>query len=49
MLNSGGLASDYLATAREHGLSTTTLLARQKSAPFTLTEAMRELRPTGDG
>jgi DNA-binding CsgD family transcriptional regulator len=48
MLESNNLISDYLATARIHGISSTTLIARQKSVPYTLTEATREIRPTGD-
>lgn len=49
MLASRELVAEYLATAREHGLSPTTLLGRRKSAPYTLTEAMHEVRPIGNG
>jgi DNA-binding CsgD family transcriptional regulator len=48
MLATDGLIAEYLAAAETHGLSPTTLLARRNSAPYTLTEGMRELRPTGD-
>lgn len=49
MLASKDLIADYLAIVRVRGVAPTTLLARRKSAPFTLTEAMREVRPTGNG
>ena len=42
------LWSDYIGLVRSNGPANIFAFGRRKSAPFTLTEAMRQLQPTGD-
>jgi DNA-binding NarL/FixJ family response regulator len=44
----GALWSDYIGLLRSNGAASIFALARSKSAPFTLTEAMRQLQLTGN-
>ena len=40
--------SDYIGLVRSNGAANVFAFGRRKSVPFTLTEAMRQLQPTGD-
>ena len=42
------LWSEYIGLVRSHGAANIAAFGRRQSAPFTLTEAMRQLQPAGD-
>src|SRR6516165_8761169 len=42
------LWSDYIGVVRSHGAANIAAFGRRQSAPFTLTEAMRQLQPAGN-